>query len=44
MKNNKGFTLLEMIAVIVILGIIVVISGVSVINYIDDSKQKTYKS
>lgn len=44
MKNNKGFTLLEIIAVIVILGIIVVISGVSVINYIDDSKQKTYKS
>lgn len=43
-KKNKGFTLLEIIAVIVIIGIIIVISGISVTNYIEKGKAKTYES
>ena len=37
-KNKKGFTLIELIAVIIILGIILVISGVAVISSFQDTK------
>ena len=40
MKNKKGFTLIELLAVIVVLAIILVIAGTSVINSINDSKEK----
>lgn len=40
MKNNKGFTLVELIAVLALLAIIMVISFVSIISVIDDSKIK----
>lgn len=33
MKNNKGFTLIELIVVIVILGIIITIATMSITNY-----------
>ena len=40
MKNKKGFTLIELLAVIVVLAIILVIAGSSVIDGINDSKEK----
>ena len=42
MKNKKGFTLIEMLAVVVILGIMVMIATLGVSNYIDSSKRKMY--
>lgn len=39
--NRKGFTLIEVLAVIVILGIILVIAGPSVLEAYDDSKLKS---
>ena len=42
--NKKGFTLIEMLAVIVILGLIMSIAVTSVMNYIESSKRKTYIS
>ncbi len=42
MKNRKGFTLVELLAVIVILGILTLITVPIVSNYISDSRQKTY--
>lgn len=41
MKNKKGFTLVELLAVIVILGIIMVIATKTVMNYINESKVRT---
>lgn len=41
--NNKGFTLIEMLAVIVILGIVSGIAVNGVISYIDTSKEKSEK-
>ena len=41
--NNKGFTLVELLAVIVILSIILVIAVPSVNRYIKQSKEKAYK-
>lgn len=43
-KNNKGFTLIEILSVIIILGILLMISGVSVSKYIKNSQNKTYLS
>ena len=42
MKNKKGFTLIEIIAVIVILGVIMVIAIPSVSSMIMNSRKKTY--
>ena len=42
MKNKKGFTLIELIAVIVILGLLMVIVIPAVSRYIDNSKKETY--
>ena len=40
MKNNKGFTLVELLAVITILSIILVIAVPNVLKTIDDTKEK----
>ena len=42
MKNNKGYSLVELLAVIVILGIIAVLSIVGYTNYIKYSREKAY--
>ena len=42
--KRKGFTLIEILAVIVILGIIAIIAVPIVSNYITDSRNKTYKA
>ncbi len=41
MKNKKGFTLVELLAVIVVLSVILVIASSNVFSYINDSKEKT---
>lgn len=41
--NNKGFTLVEMLAVVVILGIIMGIATISVLNVIETSKKRSEK-
>lgn len=41
MKNKKGFTLVELLAVIVILGIIMVIATKSVMDSVNESRKKT---
>lgn len=40
--NNKAFTLIELIAVIIILGILMIIAIPSVTKYISDSRKATY--
>ena len=44
MKTRKGFTLIELLAVIIIIGILALITVPIVSNYINDSRQKTYKA
>lgn len=45
MKNNKkGFTLVELLAVIVILGVLLLIAVPAVSNIIDSSKKKSFES
>lgn len=39
--NNKGFTLVETLAVLVILGIVLSIGGYSIVNYLSFSKEKS---
>lgn len=41
--NNKGFTLVEMLAVVVILGIVMGIATNGVLSYIETSKKKSEK-
>ena len=42
MKNSKGFTLIEILAVIIILGILMIIAIPAVTKYISGSKDTTY--
>ncbi len=42
MKNNKGFTLIEILAVIVILGIIMIIAIPNISKNISDSRKSSY--
>ena len=42
MKNKKGFTLIEILAVIIILGILLIIAVPSISNYINDSRKHAY--
>ena len=42
MKNNKGFTLVEILAVIIILGILMIIAIPSVTSYISGSRDSSY--
>lgn len=41
-KNNKGFTLVEVIAVVVILGILSVMAAPQVFRLVDESRKKVY--
>lgn len=41
-KNNKGFTLIELIIVIVILGILAVVAAPRFLNLSDDAKSATF--
>lgn len=43
-KDNKAFTLIEIIAVIVLIGIIILIIGIPVTKYVENSKKKIYQS
>ena len=42
--KKKGFTLIEILAVIIILGIVAIIAIPAVSSYITDSRNKTYKA
>ena len=44
MKNRKGFTLIEILAVIIIIGIIAIIAIPSISKYLNSSKDSTYSS
>lgn len=44
MKNNKGFTLMEVLAVVIILGIIVSVSFPVVKNVINNNKKKSFEA
>ena len=44
MKNKKGFTLVELLAVIVILAIILVIAVPKILTVIDDTRTESMKS
>ena len=44
MKNNKGFTLIEMLGTIVVLGILSTIAVLSVTKILNNSKQKAYET
>ncbi len=43
MKNKKGFTLVELLAVIVILALIMSIAVVSISGVLQDTREKTYR-
>ena len=40
--KNKGFTLIEIIAVVIILGILAIIAVPTVSNYIESSRKSAY--
>ena len=42
MKNKKGFTMVELLAVIVILGILMGVALPKVLGLLDSNKKKTY--
>lgn len=41
--DNKGFTLVELVVTIVLLGIVISIGGYSIINVINSSREKAYE-
>lgn len=41
-KNNKGFTLIELLAAIIVLGILMIYAVPTVLNLIDNNKEKMY--
>jgi len=41
--DNKGFTLVELLATVILLSIIVVIAGISITTIIKNSKEKDYQ-
>ena len=43
MKNNKGFTLIELIATIVILAVVLSITGYAITGIISSARQKNYE-
>ena len=43
-RNSQGFTLIEIIGVIIIIGVIMIIGTVAVSGYIESSKERTYES
>ena len=42
LKNNKGFTLVEIIVVLVILAILAAIAVPAVLGYVDEAKKTGY--
>ena len=42
MNNKKAFTLMELLAVIIILGLLMAIAIPSISKYIEQSRKKTY--
>ena len=42
MKNNKGFSLVELLAVVVVLGILAMIGTMAYTSYIESSRLKAY--
>ena len=42
LKNNKGFTLVEIIVVLVIIAILAAIAVPAVLGYVDESKKTRY--
>lgn len=44
LKNTNGFTIIEILAVVIILGILVTVGIVGVTKYIEKSKARTYES
>ena len=43
MKNsNAGFTMIELLAAVVVLGILMIVAVPTVTNVLNDSKNKTY--
>ncbi len=42
MKNKKGFTLMELLAVIIILGVLMTLGVVSVQKYLDQARNASY--
>ena len=44
MRNNKGFTLVELLAVIVILAILMVSAGAAVMSTLNNARVNTFKN
>jgi len=42
MKKNNGFTLIEILAVVIILGVIAIIAVPSITNYVNNSRKEAY--
>lgn len=42
MKNKKAFSLIELLAVVIIMGILLLIGVISVTEYISESRKDTY--
>ncbi len=42
MENKKGFTLMELLAVIVVLSILMLVAGTSVMNVLEDAKKDNF--